>query len=92
MVVCVNKIGKTEHIIKLQYSQGMVFEDHYERMYRDEKYKVQLEVITGRDEHGFPTDKIERSYFIDNDEKKYKSEEEVIEALNKKGLKSIRFR
>lgn len=52
-------------------------------LYRDEELKVQLEVITPRNQHGdWGTGKT--FYFIDGDTREFLTEEALIEAYNEK--------
>ena len=49
---------------------------------RDNKLSIQKETITKKNKHGYANGESKTYYFIDNDKREFKTEEELIQALN----------
>lgn len=49
---------------------------------RDDKLFIQRETITKKNKHGYANGESRTYYFIDNDTREFKTEEELIQALN----------
>lgn len=49
---------------------------------RDNKLAIQRETISKKDKHGYANGESKTYYFIDNDKREFKTEEELIQALN----------
>lgn len=57
---------KTKHVIVARYN----------------KLAIQKETITKKNKHGYANGESKTYYFIDNDKREFKTEEELIKALN----------
>jgi hypothetical protein len=60
-------------------------------VYRDDLLKVQMQIVTKRSNH-YNSEKAKFFYFIDNDSRVFRSEEELLGALTKKFQKRDRER
>lgn len=56
---------------------------HY-TIFRDDERKVQWESVTNKDSSGYGQKKSSSAFYIDGDEREFKSAEELVDAYNEK--------
>ena len=66
--------------------RGLFTDSRYHRVYRDDKLGIQMEVLRGR-RNGMPIGKPRRYFYIDGDEKEYRSEEALLAAIRENSLR-----
>lgn len=71
---------------KWSYIRGMIYEKEYQRLYRDNELGVQMEMFTRRKD-GFVNGKTKVYYFIDNDPREFKTENDLMVALRSKRMR-----
>lgn len=69
--------------IEWKFIRSMGFSDHHHSAHRNEELGVQWETITPQTKEGH-FKKPKHFFFIDNDDREFLSEEELIEAYNEK--------
>ena len=74
-------------VFKWKMESSMAFKNHYHALYSDRENGVTCEVITKRTDGGYGTGKAKSYFFINNDKREFKSEEDLAKALEEKRLK-----
>lgn len=69
--------------IEWKFIRSMGFSDHHHAVFRNDEFGVQRETIT-RKNHWGEFLKPKNFFFIDNDEREFLTEEELIDAYNEK--------
>lgn len=66
-----------------RYVRGIVTTNRYHRVYRDDKLGVQMELLTKR-RSGRPVGHGKYYFFIDKDDREFKSKKAMLKALREK--------
>ena len=74
------------NIIDLQWRmvKSLNMSTYHHSLCVDERYGVQMETITRKTGGGYGTGKPDTSFYINNDEREFKTEDDLIEAYNEK--------
>ena len=70
--------------IQWELVKRMALTTAYHALYRDNELGVQMETVTRRTNYGYGIGKSDTSFFIDNDEREFKTQDELIDAYNEK--------
>jgi hypothetical protein len=76
---------------KWEYIASKYLPKSHVTVYRDDVLRVQMQIITKRSSH-YNSEKAKFFYFIDEDERTYRSEDELLGALSRKLQKEDRQR
>ncbi len=76
---------------KWEYIASKYLPKSHVTVYRDDVLRVQMQIITKRSSH-YNSEKAKFFYFIDEDERTYRSEDELLGALSRKFQKEDRQR